>query len=338
MWSFGVILYVLLGGYPPFHDEDQKLLFKRIKAGVYAFHEEYWSGVPELAKDLIRKLLVVDPRHRLSADEALAHPWLHSTETVDLGSTLAEIKKFQAAKRFKKGVNAVKAINKMKKLLSSVAFVSASKDVPHTLDLHYELGDVLGEGGYAVVKAGVSKIDRHEVAVKVMKRAAMDAAAVASVRNEVSVLQSLNHPNIVGALDFFEEPEHFYFVLEKVSGGELFDRIVQKTFYNEKEARDLVKTLLDAIHYMHKLNIVHRDLKPENLLMTSAEEDADVKIVDFGFAALTNGSDLSEQCGTPGYIAPEILLNKLHGGFFSFSFSSFLWYFMFYSFFLPCFK
>jgi serine/threonine protein kinase len=69
-----------------------------------------------------------------------------------------------------------------------------------------------------------------------------------------------------------------------IKGGELFDRIVQKTFYNEKEAKDLVQILLSAIKYCHDRNIVHRDLKPENLLLTSKKDDADVKIADFGFA------------------------------------------------------
>ncbi len=313
MWSFGVILYILLGGYPPFHDDDQKELFKRIKAGVYEFHPQYWSGVTEEAKDLIRKLLVVNPAERLTAEEALAHPWMHSTEAGDLQNTLDELRKFQAAKRFKKGVNAIKAINKMKKIMGSLSFLKANKELPHTIEARYTLGDTLGEGGYAVVKSAVSKVDNLEVAVKVMTRTALDAKAEEAIRTEVKLLQSLDHPNIVGALDFFEEPSHFYFVLEKVNGGELFDRIVQKTFYSEKEARDLVKVLLDALNYMHSNKIVHRDLKPENLLMTNPDDDADVKIVDFGFASSSEGFDLSEQCGTPAYIAPEILFNKLHG-------------------------
>jgi serine/threonine protein kinase len=262
MWSFGVILYILLGGYPPFHDEDQKELFKRIKAGVYAFHDQYWSEVSAEAKDLIAKLLVVNPHERLTATQALSHPWFHSTSNADLGAAQEEIRKFQAAKRFKKGVNAVKAINRMKKIMGSLAFLKANKELPHTVEARYTLGDVLGEGGYAVVKAGVSKIDDHAVAVKVMNRTNIDAETEKTIRQEVKLLQSLDHPNIVGALDFFEEPQHFYFVLEKINGGELFDRIVAKTFYSEKEARDLVKVLLRALHYMHSNKIVHRSVPP----------------------------------------------------------------------------
>jgi calcium/calmodulin-dependent protein kinase I len=140
MWSLGVILYILLGGYPPFHDEDQNELFKRIKAGVYEFHEEYWAEVSAEAKDLIAKLLVVNPLERLTAEQALAHPWLTTDEDrlagLALASAQAQLRSFQAKKRFKKGVNAIKAINRMKNLFGGLgklrASISAEGDLPAT--------------------------------------------------------------------------------------------------------------------------------------------------------------------------------------------------------------
>ncbi|CAM9801349.1 unnamed protein product, partial [Sphacelaria rigidula] len=86
-----------------------------------------------------------------------------------------------------------------------------------------------------------------------------------------------------------------------LEGGELFDRIVSKTFYNEKEARDLVRTLLRTVKHLHDQNIIHRDLKPENLLLVSKEDDANLKIADFGFAKKhdANSDVLRAQCGTP---------------------------------------
>jgi calcium/calmodulin-dependent protein kinase I len=75
------------------------------------------------------------------------------------------------------------------------------------------------------------------------------------------------HPNIVRLYKAYEEPDYFYLVQEMMSGGELFDRIVAKEFYNEKEARDAVRTVLGAVDYMHSKKVVHRDLKPENLLL-----------------------------------------------------------------------
>ena len=111
---------------------------------------------------------------------------------------------------------------------------------------------------------------------------------------------------------FYEESEYYYLVMEIMDGGELFDRIVQKSFYNEKEARDLVKILLEAINYMHERNIVHRDLKPENLLLASTTNDSDIRLADFGFAKRVS-TPLSTQCGTPGYVAPEILKGDKYG-------------------------
>ena len=76
MWSIGVITYILLGGYPPFHDDNQKALFRKIKKGEFEFHEEYWGGVSDEAKNLITGLLQIDPNNRLTVDDMLKHPWV----------------------------------------------------------------------------------------------------------------------------------------------------------------------------------------------------------------------------------------------------------------------
>lgn len=94
-------------------------------------------------------------------------------------------------------------------------------------------------------------------------------------------------------------------------GGELFDRIVQKSYYNEKEARDVCLILFDAMKYCHDHHVAHRDLKPENLLLASESDDSNIKIADFGFAKkVKEPNSLTTQCGTPGYVAPEILEGK----------------------------
>lgn len=123
MWSFGVILYILLGGYPPFHDDNQNRLFKKITRGDYQFHPEYWGSVSDEAKDLIRSLLTLDMRKRLTVEQALAHPWLQRSAAElaarSLDANLAELRKFQATKKFRAGVKAVMAVNRMKNLISS---------------------------------------------------------------------------------------------------------------------------------------------------------------------------------------------------------------------------
>lgn len=132
------------------------------------------------------------------------------------------------------------------------------KELPHTLAARYKLGEVLGEGGYSVVKVGISNIDKKKVAVKIVQRSGLSHEDELSLRSEVDILLKLKHANIVQAFDFFEEDKVFYVILECLEGGELFDRIVKKTYYNEKEARDLVVIVLLAIKFCHDRNIVHR--------------------------------------------------------------------------------
>eukprot|EP00752_Nemacystus_decipiens_P005344 g4846.t1 len=131
---------------------------------------------------------------------------------------------------------------------------------------------------------------------------------------QVRILRSLKHPNVIDIYQFFkDDPDRYYVSIEYMRGGELFDRIVKKAYYNEKEARDLCRILLDAVRYCHDLGIVHRDLKPENLLLTSQHDDANVKLADFGFARSIMNGFVSTQCGTPGYVAPEILRAESYG-------------------------
>ena len=132
--------------------------------------------------------------------------------------------------------------------------------------------------------------------------------------SEVDVLKSLRHPNVVKLYDFFEGTKHYYLVMEKMTGGELFDRIVTKSFYNESDARDLSKILLKAMDHIHDRRIAHRDLKPENLLLVNEKDDCLIKIADFGFAKRCESENsLTTLCGTPGFVAPEILNKSSYG-------------------------
>ena len=195
---------------------------------------------------------------------------------------------------------------------------SSPSDVPGSeggasrkLNGFYKVGDVLGEGAFSVVKLAVNRKTGQKVAVKCIDRQGLPEEDENSLRQEVAIMKALNHENIVKFIDFFEEKKFFYVVLEYLEGGELFDRIVQKNFYNEKEARDVVKVILNGMKYCHDKGIAHRDMKPENLLLTSKEDDSFVKIADFGFAIRgAQKSALTTQLGTPGYVAPEILQNQ----------------------------
>lgn len=145
-------------------------------------------------------------------------------------------------------------------------------------------------------------------AVKCVNRKKLSEEDEAALLDEVDILMEMKHLHIIRLYDFFSEPSTYYLVMEQMSGGELFDRIVAKAYYNEKEARDTCKILIEAVGYMHQNHVAHRDLKPENLLLQSKDDDSAVKIADFGFAKkVYEESSLTTQCGTPGYVAPEIL-------------------------------
>lgn len=173
----------------------------------------------------------------------------------------------------------------------------------------YRLKDVLGTGAFSTVREGQHKRQTERTfAVKCVNRAKLSDEDAAALLDEVAILKELNHKHIIRLYDFFEEPANYFLVMERMSGGELFDRIVAKAYYNEKEARDVCRILLEAVAYCHLNSVAHRDLKPENLLLVSEENDSDVKIADFGFAKkVLSPKSLTTQCGTPGYVAPEIL-------------------------------
>ncbi|MBN3299673.1 KCC1D kinase, partial [Amia calva] len=127
----------------------------------------------------------------------------------------------------------------------------------------------------------------------------------------VVVLLQIKHENIVALEDIYESPNHLYLVMQLVSGGELFDRIVEKGFYTEKDASTLIRQVLDAVNYLHKMGIVHRDLKPENLLYFNPADESKIMISDFGLSKMEGTGDvMSTACGTPGYVAPEVLAQK----------------------------
>ncbi|KAL5111199.1 Calcium/calmodulin-dependent protein kinase type 1 [Taenia crassiceps] len=126
--------------------------------------------------------------------------------------------------------------------------------------------------------------------------------------NSAELFCRLSHPNIVRLIDAFEDDDSYYLIMELVTGGELFDRIVDRGSFTEKDASDLIRQVLLATEYMHSREVVHRDLKPENLLFYSPLPTSKIMISDFGLSRI-DGSEgsLSTACGTPGYVAPEVL-------------------------------
>ncbi|KAL0978138.1 hypothetical protein UPYG_G00166630 [Umbra pygmaea] len=175
---------------------------------------------------------------------------------------------------------------------------------------NYDFKEVLGTGAFSEVVLAEEKGTQRLVAIKCIPKKALEGKEN-NIENEIAVLHRIKHTNIVSLEDIFESSSHLYLVMQLVSGGELFDRIVEKGFYTERDASQLIHQILDAVKYLHDMGIVHRDLKPENLLYYSMDEDSKIMISDFGLSKIEDtGTVMSTACGTPGYVAPEVLAQK----------------------------
>lgn len=178
----------------------------------------------------------------------------------------------------------------------------ASEDSIHDV---YDFGPELGKGEFSTVFLGVHKQSGDKVAIKQIHKNDMDTSRL---ETEVMILKQVKHSNIIELKGFYDTPDTLYLVMELVTGGELFARIVELGSYTEEMAAQVVMKLLDAVAYLHSQSIAHRDLKPTNLLLKSATDDTDVKIADFGLSKILGENVFMQTaCGTPIYVAPEVL-------------------------------
>ncbi|NXV06172.1 KCC1G kinase, partial [Cettia cetti] len=168
--------------------------------------------------------------------------------------------------------------------------------------------EALGSGAFSEVFLVKQKSTGKLFALKCIKKSPLNRDS--SLENEIAVLKKIKHENIVTLEDIYESTTHFYLVMQLVSGGELFDRILERGVYTEKDASLVIHQVLTAVKYLHENGIVHRDLKPENLLYLTPEENSKIMITDFGLSKMEQSGIMSTACGTPGYVAPEVLAQK----------------------------
>jgi len=126
-------------------------------------------------------------------------------------------------------------------------------------------------------------------------------------------MRQVHHSNIVKLHDVFDSNSKICLVLDLLEGGELFDRIIEQGHFTEKDAALSFSQMCSALAYLHDRRIVHRDLKPENLLFEKKEKGSPIKLIDFGLAGNCSASPLKTPCGTPNYVAPEILKKMPYG-------------------------
>mmetsp|Transcript_19575 Transcript_19575/g.49440 ORF Transcript_19575/g.49440 Transcript_19575/m.49440 type:complete len:311 (+) Transcript_19575:288-1220(+) len=188
----------------------------------------------------------------------------------------------------------------------------------------YKLERVLGVGSFSVVKLAVDRATGEKFACKIINLAdASSLSGVAAtgeamfddVEREIATHAALSHPNVLRLVEYYRTDRKIFVIMELLTGGDLLDALSERGSFAEDDARELFRQLLEALKYMHGAGIVHRDIKLENLLLVREGDISRVKLADFGLSAQLQAkapgqSGLSTVCGTPTYVAPEVLLSK----------------------------
>lgn len=194
---------------------------------------------------------------------------------------------------------------------STITRTSTKKEGQRLLLGRYEIGKLLGHGSFAKVYLARNVKTNENVAIKVIdKEKILKGGLIAHIKREISILRRVRHPNIVQLFEVMATKSKIYFVMEYVKGGELFNKVA-KGRLKEEIARKYFQQLISAVGFCHARGVFHRDLKPENILL---DEDGDLKVSDFGLSAISEqirGDGLFHTfCGTPAYVAPEVLARK----------------------------
>ncbi|KAK1800362.1 hypothetical protein P4O66_005605 [Electrophorus voltai] len=189
---------------------------------------------------------------------------------------------------------------------------NAAPTVPASISDRYTVGRMIGDGNFAVVHECVERSTGRAYALKIINKGKCRGKEQ-MIQNEVAILRRVKHPNIVLLIEEMDTYSELYLVMELVKGGDLFDAITSATRYTERDASGMLYNLANAIKYLHSLNIVHRDIKPENLLVYEHQDGSkSLKLGDFGLATVVDGP-LYTVCGTPTYVAPEIIAETGYG-------------------------
>ena len=177
-----------------------------------------------------------------------------------------------------------------------------------TLDF-YKYGRLIGQGAFGKVNLGLNVLTGRVVAIKSFNKKNLDSPNNENMKKiiyETNLMRKLNHPNITKILEMFEDEKYILIIMEYINGGNLFSFVKKRRKLNEKISKFLFKQIILGIKHIHSQNIVHRDVKLENILI---DLNNTIKICDFGIGRILSSPDelLHDQCGTPMYMAPEIL-------------------------------
>ena len=176
----------------------------------------------------------------------------------------------------------------------------------------YEVKQKIGKGKFGLVKLGINKETKKQVAIKIMAKKNMDKSDLELAKVEIDILKIGQHPNIIKLYDIYENENYIYIIMEYCSGGDLLSYFEYNDYeLPEEKVCEIIHKLSMAIYYLHSYGIVHRDLKPENILMTDLSPKADIRLLDFGLSKIIgNDEKCTEPYGTLSFVAPEVLQGK----------------------------
>jgi len=192
------------------------------------------------------------------------------------------------------------------KALIKECFAKFNKPPKTQVEL-YKIGKMLGKGAFGRVNLGLHRLTRRLVAIKAINMEFMkDESSKKKMSNEIAILKMLRHPHVIKLLETFDTEKHHLIVMELCPGGDLLNYVRKRRKLTEVMAKFVFKQIMEGIAYLHENGVVHRDIKLDNILLDGRGM---VKIADFGISrkVADNNELLFEQCGTPAYIAPEIV-------------------------------
>ena len=188
----------------------------------------------------------------------------------------------------------------------------------HRVTSKYDIKALIGRGSFSTVVRAENKTTREPRAIKIVD---IREDSFDCIKTELTILRQVRHPHVIVLYEAFVTNKCVYMVMELATGGELFDRVLaQGGRYPEREAGQVTGMIVDGVRYLHSIGITHRDLKPENILYYHPGRDSRVVITDFGLSHVVGSKESSESsedgmrttCGTPEYIAPEIILRQAY--------------------------
>jgi tRNA A-37 threonylcarbamoyl transferase component Bud32 len=198
--------------------------------------------------------------------------------------------------------------------------LSKSSEKFQTKISYYRIGKLLGKGAFGKVNLGMHKLTGKLVAIKSLSKKLMaNSQSTKKIMKELDILKQLRHPNVLRLYETFETENHILFVTELCAGGDLLNYVRKRRKLKEDVAKTAMKQILDGLYHIHSKSILHRDIKLDNILLNTEGEIkvcSLYQICDFGVSkVMAKGRKINEQCGTPAYIAPEILKGAGYEGF-----------------------